>query len=61
MVLWILKNIGLIINGIWLDVNGELKCDIVIKMVGVNLKYGLYVFFMEIVMNMIFEVYVKCG
>lgn len=59
--LWTLKNTGLTINGIRLDVNGELKRDTVTKMVGVNLKYGLHAPSMETVMNMIPEVYVKRG
>ena len=59
--LWTLKNTGLTINGIRLDVNGELKRDIVTKMVGVNLKYGLHAPSMETVMNMIPEAYVKRG
>lgn len=59
--LWTLKNTGLTINGIRLDVNGELKRDTVTKMVGVNLKYGLHAPSMETVMNMIPEAYVKRG
>lgn len=59
--LWTLKNAGLTINGIRLDVNGELKRDTVTKMVGVNLKYGLHAPSMETVMNMIPEAYVKRG
>lgn len=59
--LWTLKNTGLTINGIRLDVNGELKRETVTKMVGVNLKYGLHAPSMETVMNMIPEAYVKRG
>ena len=59
--LWTLKNTGLTINGIRMDVNGELKRDTVTKMVGVNLKYGLHAPSMETVMNMIPEAYVKRG
>ena len=59
--LWTLKNTGLTINGIRLDVNGELKRDTVTKMVGVNLKYGLHAPSMETVINMIPEAYVKRG
>ncbi|MEO4719051.1 hypothetical protein ABHZ63_21945, partial [Phocaeicola vulgatus] len=59
--LWTLKNTGLTINGIRLDVNGELKRDTVTKMVGVNLEYGLHAPSMETVMNMIPEAYVKRG
>ena len=59
--LWTLKNTGSTINGIRLDVNGELKRDTVTKMGGVNLKYGLHAPSMETVMNMIPEAYVKRG
>ena len=56
--LWALKNTALTINGIRLDVNGELKRDTVAKRVGVDLKYGLHAPSMETVMNMIPEAYV---
>ena len=59
--LWTLKNTGLTINGIRLDVNGELRRDTVTKTVGMNLKYGLHAPSMETVMNMIPEAYVKRG
>ena len=59
--LWTLKNTGLTINGIRMDVNGELRRDTVTKTVGMNLKYGLHAPSMETVMNMIPEAYVKRG
>lgn len=59
--LWALKNTALTINGIRLDVSGELKRDTVAKRVGVDLKYGLHAPSMETVMNMIPEAYVKRG
>lgn len=59
--LWTLKNTELTVNGIRLDVNGELKRDTVAKMVTLDLKYGLHAPSMETVLNMIPEAYVKRG
>lgn len=59
--LWTLKNTELTVNGIQLDVNGELKRDTVAKMVTLDLKYGLHAPSMETVLNMIPEAYVKRG
>lgn len=59
--LWTLKNTELTVNGIRLDVNGELKRDTVVKMVTLDLKYGLHAPSMETVLNMIPEAYVKRG
>lgn len=56
-----IENTGLTINGIRMDVNGELRRDTVTKTVGMNLKYGLHAPSMETVMNMIPEAYVKRG
>lgn len=58
---WTLKDTELTVNGIRLDVNGELKRDTVAKTVDMNLKYGLHAPSMETVLNMIPESYVKRG
>lgn len=59
--LWTLKNTELTVNGIRLDVNGELKRDTAAKIVSMDLKYGLHAPSMETVLNMIPEAYVKRG
>ena len=58
---WTLKDTELTVNGIRLDVNGELRRDTVAKTVDMNLKYGLHAPSMETVLNMIPESYVKRG
>lgn len=59
IVVWKLKDMEFDVNGIWLDVNGIFWWDIVVKIIGMDLEYGLYVFLMEMVLWMILKLYVK--
>lgn len=59
--LWKLKNTELTVNGIRLDVSGEMKRDTVAKQVAMDLKYGLHAPSIETVLNLIPEAYVKRG
>lgn len=58
---WTLRDTGLSLNGIRLDVSGELKRDTVAKVIDMDLDYGLHAPSMETVLNMIPEAYVKRG
>ncbi|WP_455672443.1 AsmA family protein [Phocaeicola sp.] len=58
---WTLKDTELTVNGIRLDVHGDLKRDTVAKTIDMDLNYGLHAPSMETVLNMIPESYVKRG
>lgn len=56
---WKLKDTGLDVNGIRLDVNGTFRRDTVAKTIGMDLEYGLHAPSMETVLRMIPKSYVK--